>query len=86
MEKQNRSKLTNILPDRAVKCDFTFDRLRHKIRAGGGRAERKTLNGHDLTAEINGLRNIVITGAREDIAHVSTNSVRQSNGMIQVVA
>lgn len=85
MQKRNRAKLKDILLYHVVKGDFTFSRLRHKICAGGGKARLKTLNGHDLTVEMNGAHNIIIKDARGDVAHISIYNVRQSNSLIQVI-
>lgn len=85
MENQNQDKLKNILLYHVVKGNLTYDKLRHKIMAGGGKAQLKTLEGGDITAKMNGAHNIIIKDARGDVAHISTYDVHQSNGVIQVI-
>ena len=55
-----------------------------KIKAGGGKAMLKTVQGEDLTVEEKG-KNIEIIDSKGDKAKVTIPNVMQSNGVIHVI-
>ena len=58
--------------------------LAEMIRAGGGKATLKTVEGQPLTVSMRG-SDIVVSDAKGDVATVTTSDVYQSNGVIHVV-
>src|SRR5580704_17992924 len=60
-------------------------KLDQAIKAGGGNAALKTVNGEELTFSENGPHNIVVTDASGHTVDISTYDVIQSNGVIMVV-
>jgi uncharacterized surface protein with fasciclin (FAS1) repeats len=54
------------------------------IKAGGGKAELKTVQGETLVASTAGGK-VLITDAKGRVAHVTIADVEQSNGVIHVV-
>ncbi len=54
------------------------------VKAGGGKAVVKTVNGADLTVTQMG-KTLMITDAKGGMAHVTIGDVMQSNGVIHVV-
>jgi uncharacterized surface protein with fasciclin (FAS1) repeats len=85
MKDKNKDKLKSILLYHVVKGRVGYKQLKHMIMKNGGKAKLKTLNGHTLTAMMNGDVNIVIKDDKGHIAHISTYDVWQSNGVIHVV-
>ena len=80
----NKQKLTQILTYHVVPGRLTTNDLREKVRAGGGMAELKTVEGDTLTVrERDGSLSIV--DAKGDAARITIGNVMQSNGVIQVV-
>jgi uncharacterized surface protein with fasciclin (FAS1) repeats len=82
---ENKAALTNILTYHVVPGKLDFAALSAQIRAGGGKAELKTVQGEPLTVEMNGPRNIEITDEKGNVADITTYDVYQSNGVIQVI-
>jgi len=82
---ENKATLTKILTYHVVPGKLDFAALQSQIRAGGGKAELKTVQGETLTAHMNGPRNIDLTDEKGDVAHITTYDVYQSNGVIQVI-
>lgn len=68
-----------------VPASESFDSLVKKIRAGGGKAEIKTVAGGVITVMMNGPRNIVVQDENGSVANISVYDVVQSNGMIQSI-
>ncbi len=85
LKPENKAKLTAILTYHVVAGKLTFNKLAEKIKADGGSATLKTVNGKDLTVMMNGPHNIVIKDEKGNVATISTYDVIQSNGVIQVV-
>ena len=54
------------------------------IKAGGGKAELKTVEGENLTAEMSGGK-LVLVDAKGGKSTVTIGDVMQSNGVIHVV-
>ena len=82
---ENKAMLTKILTYHVVPGKLDFAALSDQIRAGGGKASLKTVQGEPLTLAMNGPRNITITDAKGNVAQISTYDVYQSNGVIQVI-
>jgi uncharacterized surface protein with fasciclin (FAS1) repeats len=82
---ENKGMLTSILTYHVIPGRYDFRELDQAIKAGGGKAELKTVNGESLTFTENGPRNIVVTDAGGHTADISTYDVTQSNGVIMVV-
>lgn len=84
LKPENKQKLTQILTYHVVPGRLTTNDLREKVRAGGGMAELKTVEGDTLTVrERDGSLSIV--DAKGDAARITIGNVMQSNGVIQVV-
>ncbi|GLC25118.1 fasciclin domain-containing protein [Roseisolibacter agri] len=82
---ENRATLTGILTYHVAAGSWDAAALERAIRAGGGTATIKTVNGGSLSAMMNGPRNIVVRDAKGGVANIPTYDVRQSNGVIHVV-
>ncbi len=80
----NKGKLAAILEYHVLPGKFTAARLQEAIRAGGGRASLKTVEGGSLTAVDRGGR-IEIEGAKGSHGYVTIPNVIQSNGVIHVI-
>ena len=84
LKPENRKTLTNILTYHVVAGRLTTRDLREKIKAGGGKAELKTVEGGTLTIEEKDGKLWVID-AKGDTAQITISNVMQSNGVIQVI-
>src|SRR6201996_3474646 len=82
---ENKTTLTSILTYHVIPGRYDFRKLDQAIKAGGGKAELKTVNGEELTFTENGPHNIVVMDASGHTADISTYDVTQSNGVIMVV-
>jgi uncharacterized surface protein with fasciclin (FAS1) repeats len=82
---ENKATLTSILTYHVLPGRYDFSKLDMAIKAGGGKASIKTVNGELLTFTENGPRNIVVADAAGHTADISTYDVYQSNGIIMVV-
>jgi uncharacterized surface protein with fasciclin (FAS1) repeats len=81
---ENKKKITAILTYHVVPGKMTVENLVEKIKAGGGKATLKTLNGESLTAAMDG-DSVELTDAKGGVSKVTTADVMQSNGVIHVV-
>lgn len=84
LKPENKATLVKILTYHVVSGDYTTADLMKMVKAGGGKAMLKTVEGEPLTLSVNGM-NLFITGAKSGVAEVTIPNVKQSNGMIQVV-
>ena len=84
LQPENKAKLTAVLTYHVVPGRLTAGALMKAIKAGGGQAELKTVEGESLTATMHG-KGIDVTDAKGDVAHVTIPNVMQSNGVIHVV-
>ena len=84
VQPENKDKLTAILTYHVVPGRVTAADLMKQIKAGGGTAELKTVQGESLTATMKG-KNVIITDAKGDMARVTIPNVMQSNGVIHVI-
>lgn len=83
LKPENKETLTGILTYHVVPGRVTAAELMKKIRAGGGSARLKTVNGGILTARMQG-QGIVLVDAKGGKARVTQANVLQSNGVIHV--
>jgi len=81
---ENKKKLTGILTYHVVSGQVTAEQLMEKIKAGGGKAEFKTVNGETLTAKMAG-DSVELTDAKGGMSKVTIADVMQSNGVIHVI-
>ena len=85
LKPENKQKLTSVLTYHVVSGKLDMKALEKKIKAGGGKAELKTVNGESLWVMANGPHNIQIKDVRGNIANITTYDVNQSNGVIDVI-
>ena len=81
---ENKKTLTGILTYHVVAGKMTAAKIVQEIKAGGGTATFKTVNGEKLTAKLAG-SNVELTDAKGGTATVTIADVMQSNGVIHVV-
>jgi uncharacterized surface protein with fasciclin (FAS1) repeats len=85
LKPENKAALTGVLTYHVVAGSFDAAGIERAIRAGRGQATLTTVNGAQLTAMMNGPRNIVVKDAQGNVSSVTTYDVRQSNGVIHVI-
>ena len=81
---ENKKTLTGILTYHVVAGKMTAAKIVQQIKAGGGTATFKTVNGEKLTAKLAG-SSVELTDAKGGTATVTIADVMQSNGVIHVV-
>ncbi len=81
---ENKAQLTSILTYHVVAGKYSTKDIDKMIKAGGGKATLKTVNGEDLTFSGGG-KSITITDAKGGTATITVANVYQSNGVIQVI-
>ena len=84
LKPENKAQLTAVLTYHVVAGKLTAKDLMDKIKAGGGKAMLKTVQGEDLTAEMKG-KAVEIVDSKGDMARVTIPNVMQSNGVIHVI-
>jgi uncharacterized surface protein with fasciclin (FAS1) repeats len=84
LKPENKGKLTNILTYHVVAGTLTTEDLREKIKAGGGKAELKTVEGDPLTVKEKDGK-LWLIDAKGEMAEITIGNVMQSNGVIQVI-
>ncbi len=84
LKPENKAQLQAVLTYHVVPGALTAKDLQEKIKAGGGKAMLKTVQGEDLTAQESG-KSIEIVDSKGDKARVTIPNVTQSNGVIHVV-
>ncbi len=84
LKPENKPMLIKVLTLHVVPGKVDAAALMKMIKAGGGKAMLKTVEGESLTATAPG-GVITITDAKGGMAHVTTADVIQSNGVIHVV-
>ena len=80
---QNKAMLQSVLTYHVVPGRVTASDLMRQIRAGGGSARLKTVQGGTLTAQMSG-SNVILVDAKGGAATVTQADVMQSNGVIHV--
>ena len=81
---ENKATLTRILTYHVVAGNNDAKSIKKAIKAGGGKAEFKTVAGATLTAMIDG-KNVVLMDEKGGRSVVTVADVRQSNGVIHVI-
>ena len=76
--------LTKVLTYHVVPGTMTAADLAAKIKAGGGKAMLKTVEGGELTLTMEGDR-VKVAGMGGSTAYVSQADVKQSNGVVHVI-
>jgi uncharacterized surface protein with fasciclin (FAS1) repeats len=76
--------LTKVLTYHVVAGKLDAAAIAAKIKAGGGKAMLKTVDGEDLTAAMSDGK-LVLTDAKGGTATVTTADVYQSNGVVHVI-
>src|SRR5579872_5786490 len=84
LKPENKGKLTSILTYHVVAGRLTTKDLREKVKAGGGKAELKTVEGEPLTIKEKDGK-LWVVDAKGDAAEITIGNVMQSNGVIQVI-
>ncbi|MBM6596619.1 fasciclin domain-containing protein [Microvirga pudoricolor] len=82
---QNKAALTGILTYHVVPGRLTAQDLMKQVKAGGGTAMLKTVQGETLTVRQAGRNRLTVTDKKGDVATVTIPNVLQSNGVIHVV-
>ena len=80
----NKALLTKILTYHVVAGKLDSAAIAAKIKAGGGKAMLKTVEGESLTASMDGGK-LILTDAKGGTSTVTIPNVYQSNGVIHVV-
>ncbi len=80
----NNALLTKVLTYHVIAGRVTTADIEQKIKDGGGKAMLKTVEGGDLTAEMDG-DDIILIDDHGDRSKVTVRDVLQSNGIIDVV-
>ncbi len=84
LKPENKQQLTSVLTYHVLPGKFDANKLKKEIKAGGGMATLKTVNGESLTATMDG-DGIVLKDTKGGMAHVTIANVYQSNGVIHVI-
>lgn len=78
----NRDALKQLLSGHVVSGLMDSDELTQKIKAGGGKAQLKTLSGSTLTAQLSSSGRIQLTDEQGGVAQVEGKGIRQQNGVV----
>ena len=81
---ENKATLTKILTYHVVAGNNDAKTIMKAIKAGGGKAEFKTVSGGTLSAMMDG-KNLVLTDEKGGRSVVTVADVKQSNGVIHVI-
>jgi uncharacterized surface protein with fasciclin (FAS1) repeats len=84
LKPENKQTLTNVLTYHVVPGRLSAKDLMEKVKAGGGKAMLKTVEGAQLTFQEKDGKLWVID-AKGDTAQVTIRNVMQSNGVIHVI-
>ena len=84
LQPENRDALNKVLTYHVVAGQMSAMDLKKAIKAGGGKAELKTVSGGKLWAMLKG-NMIVLKDEKGDVASVTQADVFQSNGVIHVI-
>jgi uncharacterized surface protein with fasciclin (FAS1) repeats len=84
LKPENKAMLTSVLTYHVVAGRLDSKALDAQIKAGGGKAMLKTVEGGELTVMGRG-KHLTVTDAKGNRAHVTIPDVYQSNGVILVV-
>lgn len=84
LKPENKKTLTNVLTYHVVPGRLTTKELKEKVKAGGGQAMLKTVEGQPLTVKEKDGK-LWLVDAKGDTAEITIGNVMQSNGVIQVI-
>ena len=84
LKPENKAQLQAVLTYHVVPGKLTAKDLMEQVKAGGGKAMLKTVQGEDLTVEEKG-KGLEIIDSKGDKARVTIPNVIQSNGVIHVI-
>jgi len=84
LKPENKAALVKVLTFHVVSGKMDAAALMAAIKAGGGKAMLKTVEGESLTATVIG-GVVTVTDSKGGMAHVTTADVVQSNGVIHVI-
>jgi uncharacterized surface protein with fasciclin (FAS1) repeats len=84
LKPENKPTLVKILTYHVVSGNYTAADLMKMVKAGGGKATLKTVEGEPLTISENG-PNLFVSGEKSGVSEVTTPNVKQSNGVIHVI-
>jgi uncharacterized surface protein with fasciclin (FAS1) repeats len=84
LKPENKATLTKVLTYHVVAGRWSAAQLVEKIKAGGGKAELKTVSGGTLTAMLKG-KKVYLVDEKGGQSWVTIADVFQSNGVIHVV-
>ncbi|HEX5507760.1 MAG TPA: fasciclin domain-containing protein [Pseudolabrys sp.] len=84
LKPENKDKLKSILTYHVVPGRLSTKDLKAKVKAGGGKAELKTVEGEPLTVKEKDGK-LWLVDAKGDTAQITIANVMQSNGVIQVI-
>jgi uncharacterized surface protein with fasciclin (FAS1) repeats len=85
LKPENKPALVNILTYHVVSGDYTAADLMKMVKAGGGKAMLKSVEGEPLTITENGTK-LFVSGEKSGVAQVTIADVKQSNGVIHVIS
>jgi uncharacterized surface protein with fasciclin (FAS1) repeats len=81
---ENKATLTKILTYHVVAGRLSAAQIKKMVKAGGGSAMLKTVQGDSLTATMDG-GDLVVKDEKGGEAHITIANVFQSNGVIHVI-
>jgi len=84
LKPENKKTLSNVLTYHVVPGRLTAKDIMEKVKAGGGKATLKTVEGADLTFQEKDGK-LWIWDAKGDTAQITIRNVMQSNGVIHVI-
>ncbi len=84
LKPENKAMLAGVLTYHVVPGRLDTTALDAQIKAGGGKAMLKTVQGGELTVMGHG-KHLTVTDAKGNTAHITIANVYQSNGVILVV-
>jgi uncharacterized surface protein with fasciclin (FAS1) repeats len=84
LKPENKAMLVKVLTYHVVAGRYSAADLMKLVKAGGGKATLKTVEGETLTLSENGTK-VFITGEKSGVAEVTISNVNQSNGVIHVI-
>ena len=84
LKPENKAMLVKILTYHVVSGNYTAADLMKMVKAGGGKAMLKTVEGEPLILSENGMK-LFVSGEKSGVAEVTIPNVKQSNGEIHVI-
>jgi uncharacterized surface protein with fasciclin (FAS1) repeats len=84
LKPENKAMLVKVLTYHVVAGRYSAADLTKLVKAGGGKATLKTVEGETLTLSENGTK-VFVSGEKSGVAEVTISNVNQSNGVIHVI-